>query len=446
MPSMARVDGKSLSSLILDQEKHDIEYPKYLKILKKLTNSTNVSVDEYFAKLVNFKKNQAYPKHNWFDYKHGYSEDLVKAIIASSGISDTDMILDPFCGVGTTNVVAQSLGIKNVGYDISPIALLAARVKTRNYTDADKSSLLRVANSPIVATKSKSPDSDLIVSAYHPEVLNKLNDIYVMIEGVRNPVHQDFLKLAFLSLIEKASNRRKDGNGIKIAFKPPKIIDVQTQFCERIRQMISDLDVSNFDSTTNIIEGSFNKADVSQLKGKIGLTIFSPPYANCFDYFEVYKLEMWMGRFVKSYADFEPYRSQALRSHVNSSFDHSISNLNKDVDQIADLLTTYNLWNKNIPDMIRGYFDDMTGILQNIYEVSKPGAEVHIIVANSGYKGILVPTDLLLAEIAREIGFHCDSITYARKIRSSSQQMKLIEETYQDLMRESIVVLRKPMP
>jgi hypothetical protein len=430
----------------LDQEKHDIEYPKYLKILQKLTSSTKVGVDEYFAKLVNFKKNQAYPKHNWFDYKHGYSEDLVKAIIASSGISENDMILDPFCGVGTTNVVAQSLGIKNIGYDISPIALLAARVKTRHYTDADKSSLLKVANSPIVTTKSKSPESDLIESAYHPEVLNKLNDIYVMIEDVRNPAHQDFLKLAFLSLIEKASNRRKDGNGIKIAFKPPKIIDIQTQFCDRIKQMISDLDVSNFNSTTNIIEGSFNKADISQLKGKIGLTIFSPPYANCFDYFEVYKLEMWMGRFVKSYADFEPYRSQALRSHVNSSFDHSISNFNKDVDQIAQLLTTYNLWNKNIPDMIRGYFDDMTGILQNIFEVSKLGAEVHIIVANSGYKGILVPTDLLLAEIARKIGFHCDSITYARKIRSSSQQMKLIEETYQDLMRESIVVLRKPMP
>ena len=443
---MARVDGKSLSSQILDQERHDIEYPKYLNTLKKLTSSTNVSVDEYFAKLVNFKKNQVYPKHNWFDYKHGYSEDLVKAIVESSGISDNDMILDPFCGVGTTNVVAQSLGIKNVGYDISPIALLAARVKTRHYTDADKSSLLKVANSPIAKTKSKSPESELIESAYHPEVLDKLNDIYVMIEDVSNPAHQDFLKLAFLSLIEKASNRRKDGNGLKIAFRPPKIIDVQTQFYERIKQMISDLDVSNFNSNTNIFEGSFNKADVSQLKGKIGLTVFSPPYANCFDYFEVYKLEMWMGRFVKSYADFEPYRSQALRSHVNSSFDHSISNFNEDVDQIAELLTTYNLWNKNIPDMIRGYFDDMTGILQNIYEVSKVGAEVHIIVANSGYKGILVPTDLLLAEIAREIGFDCDSITYARKIRSSSQQMKLIEETYQDLMRESIVVLRKPMP
>jgi hypothetical protein len=92
---MGRVDGKSISSLILDQDKYDRNYPKYLEILEKLTDSTKISAGEHFAKLVNFKKNQAYPKHNWFDYKHGYSEDLVKAIIASSGISKNDIVLDP---------------------------------------------------------------------------------------------------------------------------------------------------------------------------------------------------------------------------------------------------------------------------------------------------------------------------------------------------------------
>lgn len=442
---MARVDGKSLSSLILNQVKHDREYPKYLGVLNRLTQSINVVMDDYFAKLVNFKKNQDYPKHNWFDYKHGYSEDLVRAIIATSNVATNSIILDPFCGVGTTNLVAQSLGYKNFGYDISPIALLAARVKTRHYSESDKTILLKLVRNPIKVNLEQSPDSELIQSAYHPDVLGQLNGIYELLRNVQNSTHQDFLKLAYLSLIEKASNRRKDGNGIKIAFKPPKTLDVHKLFVEQVEQMVRDLDINNSKSISNIIEGSFNKADISPLKEKVGLTIFSPPYANCFDYFEVYKLEMWMGRFVNSYADFEPFRSQALRSHVNSSFDHSITNFNEDVDQIAELLSSYNLWNKNIPDMIRGYFDDMTSILQNTFEVSQPGAEVHIIVANSGYKGILVPTDLLLAEIARKIGFTCDSITYARKIRSSSQQMKLIEETYQDLMRESIVVLRKPL-
>lgn len=31
--------------------------------------------------------------------------------------------------------------------------------------------------------------------------------------------------------------------------------------------------------------------------------IFSPPYANCFDYTEIYKLELWFGKFVSEYSD-----------------------------------------------------------------------------------------------------------------------------------------------
>ena len=441
---MSRIDGKSNSSLILKQDKHDSKYPKYLQILKKLTASTQVTVDEDLAKLVNFKKNHSYPKHNWFDYKHGYSEDLVRVIIESSGISKDELILDPFCGVGTTNVVAQSLGIKNIGFEISPIALLAARVKTSFYTENDRREILELALNFNYSLKTESPASDLISSAYHPKVLQTLNAIYFNVEQIKCTLHREFLLLAFLAMVEKSSNRRKDGNGIKIAFKIPTLINIQKDYICRVERMLSELDESNFKTSSDIRDGSFTKADISQLKEVVGLTIFSPPYANCFDYFEVYKLEMWMGRFVRNYSDFEKYRTQALRSHVNSSFDHSIANLNSSVDDIADLLTSYNLWNKNIPDMIRGYFDDMTQIMKNLYTVSKPGAEVHIVVANSCYKGILVPTDLLLAEIARDLGFYCDSIIHARKIRSSSQQMKMIEETYQSLMRESVVVLRKP--
>ena len=85
----------------------------------------------------------------------------------------------------------------------------------------------------------------------------------------------------------------------------------------------------------------------------------------------------------------------------------------------------------------------MTVTLKKIFDVSKTGSLVHIIVANSGYKGILVPTDLLLSNIGKKIGFKIKKIIYARKIRSSSQQMKLIEKKYEKLMRESIIILQK---
>ena len=175
----------------------------------------------------------------------------------------------------------------------------------------------------------------------------------------------------------------------------------------------------------------------------VGLCVFSPPYANCFDYCEVYKLELWIGGFVKSYEDFEKYRSMALRSHVNSKFNHTLRLNNQDVDTIASLVSTFNIWNKNIPDMIRGYFDDMELLLKRVHSMLTNGSKCYIVVANSAYKGILVPTDMLLADIAKQIGYKFDVIKVARKIRSSSQQMKGLYETYDSLMRESIVVLEK---
>jgi DNA modification methylase len=441
---LKRIDGKSLKSLITNQKDHSLLYPKYIVSLQKLVSTFDIEIDDNFAKLVNFKKNKSYPKHNWFDYKHGYSEDLVKNVIRTSGVTSRDLIMDPFCGVGTTNVVAQSMGIRSIGFDISPVALLAARTKTYCYSVEDKQDIINIAKAMKKSQKAATPDSALIKSAYHPDVMDSLNTLFGNILTITNTPRREFLMLAYLAIVESSSNRRKDGNGLKTAFKPPKFLDTNGDFLAHVERMIEDLEHSNYETEAEITDGSFLDADIEHLKNKVALTIFSPPYANCFDYFEVYKLEMWMGRFVKSNADFSPYRSKALRSHVNSSFSHSIRNFNADVDLIASLLSCYNLWNKNIPYMIRGYFDDMTKLLKNIYYVSKPGAEVHIIVANSGYKGILVPTDLLLADIAVQIGYECIKIVYARKIRSSSQQMQFIQDKYKNLMRESIVVLRKP--
>lgn len=112
-----------------------------------------------------------------------------------------------------------------------------------------------------------------------------------------------------------------------------------------------------------------------------------------------------MGSFVKNYDDFRFYRDMAMRSHVNSSFDHSIKNYVKDVDVIASTIATYNIWNKNIPDMLRGYFDDIHELLKRMKNLFVKGAACYIIVANSGYKGILVPTDLLIADIANSLGY-----------------------------------------
>jgi hypothetical protein len=117
-------------------------------------------------------------------------------------------------------------------------------------------------------------------------------------------------------------------------------------------------------------------------------------------------------------------------------------NYNKKVDVIAETVSTFNVWNKNIPDMIRGYFDDMFELLKNLKQVLVKGAKCYIVVANSGYKGILVPTDLLIADIAKTLDYDVINIFCARKIRSSSQQMRCLNGNYDKLMRESIIEIQ----
>jgi DNA modification methylase len=441
---MARLGNKSEIKSLINKSKFKKFQSKYTKLINKLEKKYLVKEDEFFSKLVNFKKNKVYPKHNWFDYKHGYSEDLVSSILKKNILSKKLYVLDPFCGVGTTNLVAQKLGYKSLGFDVSPLAVLAARTKTYNYSNLELRNLARHIKNVTLKKQAKTPDSELIKEAYTKNNLKVLLRIAHYIDQIKNTKTRDFFKLAFLSIIESSSNRKKDGNGLKIIKNKKDTGDIAYKYKVKLQSMFQDVKKINFSKKAVIHEGSIVSLGKKIKPKTVGLTITSPPYANCFDYSEVYKLELWMGGFVKSYSDFAKYRRHAIRSHVNAKFNHKISNRNQDVDVIAECISCFNIWNKNIPDMIRGYFDDMKEILQNIYRVSAEGAKCYIVVANSCYRGILVPTDLLLSKIAENVGFKVESIKLARSIRTSSQQTNSIYGGFANLMRESIIVLKKP--
>lgn len=444
MPSMnARVSEKKQ---IIDQAKHTRLQPEYLRVLENLERRYAVQIDEDYEKLVNFKSNKNQPIHRWFDYKQGYAQGLVQKIIDYSELAPDDYVLDPFTGVGTTQVVAQMNNIKSIGIDINPVANFAARVKTHIYTTEEISQIERLLQSIRHEYKKTThvPKYQKLKDIFTESQLEQILSIKGFYESIENKHVRGFFKLAYLSVIEPVSNRTKDGNGIKISRSKHLVKDVYKYYEDKVITMLGDIELSKPKTNADIIDGSLLQDEVYNevKKHNIDAVIYSPPYANCFDYLEVYKMEVWLGDFVADYEDFSDYRNLAIRSHVNSRFDHIIRNTNDKVDTIADFIGTYNVWNKNIPAMIKGYFDDMTEIIKRSYAVSRHGALCAIVVANSGYKGVIVPTDLLLVEIAENAGYKLDKIIHARNIRSSSQQMVELQKK-NGLMRESIILLRK---
>lgn len=439
----------SQKKIINNKENNLNFFNKYINVIDGLQKKFSKSSGANFKHLVNFKNNKDLHRHSWYSYKQGYAENLVKEIIIKENPKKDYYVLDPFTGVGTTNLVAKSLGYKSIGFDINPVAFLASKVKNEYYSEDDCRKIKKIINNfkPGEIFRIE-PEPKVILSSFEPISLNSLYRIKSFIENLEKKYSEkisNFFKLAYLSIIEDCSIRTKDGNGIKLNLKKKKIENVFIYFIERCKLMIGDVNKANFKSESIFINGSVTiDTDFKKIKNKkVGISIFSPPYANCFDYCEVYKLEFWLGGFVKTYDEFKKFREMAMRSHVNSKFNHQIKYKNSKVDIISKTISTFNIWNKNIPDMIRGYFDDMQEVLIKIKELSVPGAPCYIVVANSGYKGILVPTDLLIADIASNLGYKVETIMVARKIRSSSQQMNELHGKYDKLMRESIIVLRK---
>ena len=70
-------------------------------------------------------KGTSYSSKEWVDYPTQKPLALLKRIIRASSEED-DVVLDPFCGSGTTLVAAKMLGREYVGMDVNPAAVALA--------------------------------------------------------------------------------------------------------------------------------------------------------------------------------------------------------------------------------------------------------------------------------------------------------------------------------
>ena len=240
------------------------------------------------------------------------------------------------------------------------------------------------------------------------------------------------------------------GNGLKKKKNPPTYGEkgamayALEKIIEKIKSIKEDYDSQdngpipdlNIDSATTILE--------KVKRESLDLVLFSPPYANCFDYTKIYIVELWFGDFIHSTEGQKSIRMKSIRSHCHATWPNRYENfyLSELNDEILPLLRQQKLWTNRIPDMLNGYFADMEEILKQIYIALKKGGHCSIVVSNSAYAGIIIPTDIFLAKIGERLGFQVEEIEVKRLIITSSQQYKKTEHIRQYL-RESIVKLKK---
>jgi len=419
----------------------------FLKEYRGLDERFHAKVNEKLEYLVNFSQAVKEPIHRWYYYVEGYSPDLVKYAFKQTGVKKGSVVFDPFLGSGTTVLIAKENELKSFGFEINPFSALAVRVKTSNYLkeEIDEYNNFFLSN---VHLDNKNPyekyELKIISNLFDKNQLRKIEAVKKRILNVTSEKVRELLFFTLLSVLEDASNYRKGGNGLKKR-KQKRDLDFFSLF-ETKKQIIS-FDISHQSISNEYEPNIFNDSCLKMGEYNfetIDLSLFSPPYANCFDPFEVYKVELWIGEFVKSYDELRDKRKRALTSNLNANLKQEFEFADKPklLEEILNYLNQQKLWDKRLPIMLNTFFYEMTELLKMIYKQTKHGGYSVIVIGNSAYANLAIPTDIILGLCGEIAGFSVEKIEIARKNETSSQQHKKLGK-FLSYMRESLVYLKK---
>lgn len=407
-----------------------------------------------YRQLVTYVPNKTIPVHRWFKFPQGFSPHLVELMLKELDAKPDDRIFDPFCGCGTTLVVAKRRGYSSWGIDILPVAVFATQVKLRDASEYDLA-LLKQRIDALVSTEYRPPsikapmDINIVEKAYDKDVLDRIMFFDELILREEDEKIQSFLLLGLMSILETVSYTSKDGQFLRL--KPHKRIpSVRETLKRKLNLMYNDMVPLQppllrpmTDARPRVGDAYVKMADAlcftEDIDDYADVVITSPPYLNRYDYSRIFSLELCLND-CKEFEDLKAVRHSLLRSHIESKEPPTDDVKHPALVEVLHNLEGRRLNNPRIPIMIKGYFEDMNLVMKELWKACRPGARLAFVVANARFESELIPVDLLLCELAKDAGFEVNKVIITRYKGNSSQQMGKFGRVP---VRESIVLWRK---
>ncbi|HZU69249.1 MAG TPA: DNA methyltransferase [Ktedonobacteraceae bacterium] len=412
--------------------------------------------------------------HSWYRFVLSYPPHLVRDYLHRFGVDASHIVLDPFCGTGTTLVECKKLGIKSIGIEAHPMTCFASRVKTdwspapdallahaRKIAKAVSTELERSGLENYGLFQDHSADSEISLKTLPPDQaglilkdsisplpLHKVLILLDFIEQFRDASFYDHERLALAqALVTSIGNLRFGPEvGLGVIKKDANVVN---EWLKVVQVMTAHLQQMQGKDFAESIVYNADARQVSELiaPNSIDVVFTSPPYPNEKDYTRTTRLESVLLGFLLSKGDLRRVKQNLLRSNTRNVFVHDtddrwaqefpeIMSLADQIERRRIELQKTSGFERLYSRVTKLFFGGMARHLSGLRSLLRPGAMLGYVVGDqASYFQIMIRTGQLLARIAESLGYEVVSIDPFRTRVATATQSFLSEE---------VVVLRWP--
>jgi hypothetical protein len=403
--------------------------------------------------------------HDWYRFVLSFPPHLVREYLREFGLPLGSVVLDPFCGTGTTLIEAKLAGLRAIGLEANAFAHFAASVKLNWDIDSEKFversrdvaytalELLKLQGIDDTHPNGKIPDrlnlrsldaerkKLILTNSISPIPLHKT---LILLDCLKDLQQENFYGHALLALgsalVYKISNLHF---GPEVGVRNPKTdVSVIRSWLEEIEKMVSDIkSLDRKDFAESQVHFGDSRAIASSIPScSIDAVITSPPYPNEKDYTRTTRLESVLLGFINTKEELRALKKTLVRSNTRGVYkeddddrwivDHpEIQRIAEEIEKRRIALEKDSGFEKLYGRVTKLYFGGMARHLADLRQLLRPGAQLAYVVGDqASYLRVKIRTGELLAEIATKLGYELVRIDLFRTRLATATREQLREE------------------
>lgn len=393
------------------------------------------------------KQNTRYFAHGIHEYKGKFNPQIVRAIMNICGAGSNSLILDPFCGSGTSLLEAQLQGCEPYGIDVNPMAVFIANTKTNIIFHREEITafdidlfVFKVQQHVNIPSDSEDARTEYLRKWFREDIFDFIESWRAEANRIASSTLRDLLLLSMSNVLRDYSEQEPSDLRVRRRNSPypdEPIAEAAKRNFLRCQSKISQFPIDRQNTSykhAHIINKSSSSDNFDDFPS-IDLAVTSPPYATALPYIDTQRLSIvWLGldspKNIKTLECSLTGSRETMAKLEQQKWLFAMSRNTKDLcDKVASFcqalqrqLTVNDGFRKqNTPFLLYKYFADMSKMFAQVHRLLKPEARFCLVVGynktNIGQPQI-IDTPLLLSEEAKKQGFQVEEIvpleTYQR--------------------------------